>query len=165
MARPHRLPEHSTNGRHRYFLTICAHRRRRHFVDAAVVDAARSQFLHTATIESFAILAYCYMPDHLHLVVEGLSDGSSLSRFIRLGKQRSGYQFAQREHDKLWQDSYFDRTLRSDDALADVLRYLINNPVRAGLVDDPKEYPYWGSELYTREQLLEYVGTDRRAGS
>jgi len=42
------------------------------------------------SIESFAVLAYCYMPDRFHAVVHGLTEKSDLHRFVRLAKQRSG---------------------------------------------------------------------------
>ena len=38
-----------------------------------------------------------------------------------------------------------------------MIKYIIENPVRAGLVADAREYPFWGSQVYTREQLLEYI--------
>ena len=47
--------------------------------------------------------------------------------------------------------------LRSGEDSRDVVKYIINNPVRAGLVAHPSEYPYWGSGRYAREELLEYI--------
>jgi hypothetical protein len=61
----------------------------------------------------------------------------------------------------LWQRYGFERVLRSDEATPIVARYTIANPVRAGLAQSPADYPFWGSFLYTREQLLEYI---ERAG-
>ena len=121
------------------------------------MELVRSQFLHTFTDEPFAVLAYCFMPDHLHAVVQGQTAQANLARFVRLAKQRSGFLFVRKTGRRLWQASYFDRTLRGDEALADVVRYLINNPVLAGLVDSPSAYPFWGSEIDSREEILEFV--------
>jgi putative transposase len=161
MARPHRLTSDAYHGGFRYFLTICTHRRRPHFRDAAVVELVRLEFLHTAAAHSFAIVLDCYMPDHIHVVVEGASNESDLRRFVKLAKQRSGFHFARVYDGPLWQESYFDRTLRRDESLSEVLRYVLLNPVRAGLVEDPRDYLHWGSGIWTRSELLDFVGLDQ----
>ena len=66
-------------------------------------------------------------------------------------------QHRQRTRLYLWQRYGFERVLRNDEATAAVARYTIANPVRAGLVRSPADYPFWGSFLYTREVLLEYI--------
>ena len=100
------------------------------------------------------------MPDHLHALVTAVSDIADLPRFVRLAKQHSGFAFARATGRRLWQDSYFDRTLREDESPAATIRYLINNPVRAGLVETPAAYPHWGSQVYSREEILEFVGIE-----
>ncbi len=136
---------------------MCTHNRRPHFADASVVELTTDQFLRTARVEEFEILAYCFMPDHLHALVQGLAEEADLRRFVRLAKQRAGYLFARERHLQLWQESFFDRTLRQEDELADVIRYVVNNPVRAGLVPEPSAYRFWGSQIYTREEILEFI--------
>jgi hypothetical protein len=79
----------------------------------------------------------------------------------RLAKQRAGYLFARERHELLWQESFFDRTLRHEDDLVDVIRYVINNPVRAGLVEAPAAYMFWGSQSYTRDEILDFIQEDR----
>ncbi len=160
MARPHRLTTDAYSGGYRYFLTICTHRRRPYFLDASVVELARLEFLHISRAQSFSILLDCYMPDHMHAVVEGVTEESALPRFVKLAKQHSGFHFARRQGSPLWQESYFDRTLRRDESLSDVFRYIILNPVRAGLVDTPTEYPHWGSGIWTRSEVLDFAGLD-----
>ncbi len=98
------------------------------------------------------------MPDHLHVVVEGFDDTSNLPRFVRLAKQQTAYHFKRVTGERLWQDSYFDRTLRRDDDLGAMIRYVLDNPVRAGLVSTPMEYPHWGSQVTSRAGLLEFAG-------
>jgi hypothetical protein len=95
------------------------------------------------------------------LLVEGLDDGSSLTRFVHDAKQASGFWFSQRNRTRLWQIGYHDRVLRSNEASIDVARYIVENPVRAGLVATPREYPYLGSEVYTMDELLASICRDR----
>ena len=59
-------------------------------------------------------------------------------------------------------ESYFDRTIRDVQELPELVEYMIRNPVRARVVEDPVDYPYWGSERYSREELLEFVMSGRR---
>jgi hypothetical protein len=42
----------------------------------------------------------------------------------------------------LWQKSYYDHVVRDDEALSAVVRYIIENPARARLVESPEDYPY-----------------------
>ena len=95
------------------------------------------------------------MPDHFHALVCGRSTSSDLAEFLRVAKQRTAFH-AQREFSvRLWQYSFFDRSLRDDEDLLDVIRYIVNNPIRAGLVERPGDYPFWGSAVYTRDEILQ----------
>ena len=157
VANPFRLCDSDYAGRQRYFLTMCTFRRRKHFTDGALVDRLRSQFLHTSEAHDMAILAYCFMPDHYHAVVEGIGEHARLPTFVHRAKQLTGFAFKRMTGEPLWQRSYFDRTLRSEDGLPKAIGYLIANPTRAGLVDRTDAYPYWGSEKWTRTELLEFL--------
>ncbi|MDP2950019.1 MAG: transposase [Chloroflexota bacterium] len=59
----------------------------------------------------FAVLAYCFMPDHLHLLVEG-GAGSDVPQFMKDFKQRTGYACRRVSEEALWQKSYYDQILR-----------------------------------------------------
>ena len=89
-------------GPHRYFLTLCCDCRRQLFTDAAPVDLVMTQFLRAAGNENVAIIACCFMPDHAHLVVEGLRDDSDFGRFISRAKQLSAYHYNQAFENRLW---------------------------------------------------------------
>jgi putative transposase len=162
MARPHRLDPADYTGYRQYFLTIATYRRVHRFTDSSVVELAVSQFLRVATDERVELLAYCLMPDHVHLLVSARSAATDLQRFVRLAKQRSGYLFLRLRGQRLWQESYYERVLRRTDDLAAVIAYIVANAVRAGLVDEPVRYPYWGSQTYTREEILAFIGSAPR---
>jgi putative transposase len=116
-----------------------------------------SQLLRTTASLGFAITAYCFMPDHLHMLLEGLAINSDLKAFINKAKQWSGYHFKQQTGRRLWQRYGYERVLRDDESTFAVVRYIIENPLRAKLTNDIASYPLWGSEVYSREQLIEYV--------
>ena len=60
----------------------------------------------------------------------------------------------QRRTDPLWQDSYYDRVVRAEEDLGGIARYIIENPVRAGLVKSPLEYPFVGSTVWPLKELI-----------
>ena len=157
---PHRLGSDDYLGGQQYFLTICTHKRREYFLDPDTVELVTVQFLRTSDTEDVAILAYCLMPDHFHAVVASKAPTADLARFVRLAKQKPGFLFSSRHQQKLWQESYFDRTLRSDESLPEVIGYVINNPIRAGLARSAEDYPYWGSGVYSRDELLEFIAIE-----
>ena len=89
-------------------------------------------------------LAYVLMPDHLHWLVE-LVEGV-LSRVA--GRFKSSASAAvNRELGtpkvRRWQPGFHDRALRREDDLVDLARYVVANPLRAGLVKRLAEYPHW----------------------
>jgi REP-associated tyrosine transposase len=106
------------------------------------------------------------MPDHLHLLVEGETTGSDCKRFIARSKQYSGYYFAQQFGVRLWQRYGFERVLREDEPTNVVTRYILENPVRAGLSARVSECPFVGSLKYERNALIDYAFSNpAKAGS
>jgi hypothetical protein len=80
-GKPAHLQAFDYLGRYQYFLTFCTHCRRKCFVTPDDVDSVSTQIWRAADEERIAILAYCYMPDHV--LVEGEADGSDCLRFIK----------------------------------------------------------------------------------
>ena len=83
------------------------------------------------------------MPDHLHwLVVIGDMPLQTLAQRV---KSRSAIAInkARLRHGKLWQKGFHDRALRREDDLQSVARYIVANPLRAGLVKRLGDYPLW----------------------
>jgi putative transposase len=107
--------------------------------------------------QRFAIIAYCFMPDHLHVLAEGVVDTSDFTEFVRLFKQQAAFEWKRAAGGRLWQRGYYDHVLREEQDTTAVARYLLENPVRAGLVDSPEEYPFLGSFTMNLEDLLASV--------
>ena len=94
------------------------------------------------------------MPDHLHVLAQGTSDDSDCRRFIARGKQYSGFYFRRQFGTRLWQHYGFERVLRDNEPTFVVARYILENPVRAGLAASVEEYPFVGSSEYTLSELI-----------
>jgi putative transposase len=71
--------------------------------------------LERAKEECLDIPAYCFMPDHLHLLISGVRETSDCLAFINGFKQRSGYTFKHSTGKKLWQHKPHDHILRPND--------------------------------------------------
>ena len=136
-------------------MTISTFRRARAFDDKGFARLAKEKLLRTATKFQFALVAYVLMPDHVHLLPHGESDDSDFEAFIRGWNTQTGYAWRQRGGSKLWQEGYFERVIRNDANLYLAARYIVMNPVRAGLVENPTEYEFCGSTKYEIEDFLD----------
>ena len=83
------------------------------------------------------------MPDHLHFVA-GLRQGS-LAQLMRSLKTYTAKKinFLLEREGPFWQSQYHDHAVRKDEDLNKVVLYTLSNPVRAGLVIDFHDYPFW----------------------
>jgi putative transposase len=154
---PHHLSGFEYIGLYRYFLTFCTFERNAYFTDALWVRLAIGQFLRASAEQAIGITTYCFMPDHVHLLVQGTRDDADLKAFAGRAKQYSGFYFRRQAGKTLWQRYGYERVLRKDEDTVAVAKYIINNPLRAGIVKDVMQYPFWGSGMYSREALIDYV--------
>ncbi|MDI2594607.1 transposase [Pseudomonas sp. N3-W] len=88
-------------------------------------------------------LAWVVMPDHFHWLIE-LQQGS-LSELMQKTKSLStrAVNMATGRKGSLWQQGYHDRALRREEDLVELARYVVANPLRAGLVERLGDYPLW----------------------
>lgn len=137
-----RLKNFDYIGTYAYFVTILTKDRGTYFREVEVVDSLIAILVKKARSERFDVLAYCFMPDHLHLLVSGADGKSDLKKFISLFKQKSGYWFKKNHNENLWHVSYYDHILRKEESIESVAMYILRNPVRKGLVSDFREYSF-----------------------
>ncbi len=152
-----RLKNFAYVGAHAYFLTLCTFRRRPIFGNGGLGERVVHSLLDTSRRHRFSIDAYCVMPDHLHALVTALDDGSDLQAFVLAFKQSTGFHLKGAVAHAVWQTGYYEHVLRADDAALSVARYLVHNPVRAGLVQDARDFALWGSARWTREEILQAI--------
>jgi putative transposase len=151
------LADFDYRGRHRYSVTWCCDGRKSLFNKADVVDLALAQILRACAPSRMCVPAYCFMPDHLHLLVEGTEDDANARRFFTLAKQFSGYMHSQTYRSKLWQRYGWERVLRDDQRSEDIARHILENPVRAGIAPTSRAYPFSGSAVFTQHELMKWA--------
>lgn len=132
-GKPPRLQSFDYLGLHRDSLTFCTDHRRHVFISQAAVTLVLSQISRAAAEQKFAVIAYCFMPDHLHLLVAGQSETSDCKHFIARAKQYSGYSYSKQFGSRLWQRYGFEHVLRDEELTPVVARYLLGNPTALGL--------------------------------
>ncbi|HXF49305.1 MAG TPA: transposase [Verrucomicrobiae bacterium] len=129
---------------HAYSLTLCTHERREVFKSAQTAETVLSILRECADEFRYDLLAYCLMPDHLHLLISPQDSGVTVSEFVRHLKSRSAFRFKSATHEKLWQRGFYDHAVRKSEDLQKVADYIFHNPVRKGLVETAEAYPYAG---------------------
>ncbi|MES2669047.1 MAG: transposase [Pseudomonadota bacterium] len=99
-------------------------------------------------------LAWVLMPDHLHWLFCLRSSG--LSAVVQKMECRSANSInrALNRQGIVWQAGFYDRRVDSEESLHRQARYMIENPLRAGIVSSIEEYPYWWCAWVRRRNEL-----------
>ena len=83
-------------------------------------------------------MAFVVMPDHIHWLFQ-LGENLKLHNVIKTVKSKTSIQIGR----PIWQAGYYDHAIRKDEDIANIARYIIANPIRAGLVKRVGDYPHW----------------------
>ncbi len=145
MEKKHRLDESVYIGKLRATFTVCVEDRQPLFKDKAVVNVML-QIL-KQIFEKYHLLnwIYTFMPDHLHLIFEGVKDNSNLLKAMHMFKQKAGYWLKINKPGFKLQKDFYDRVHRQDVVLVLQMLYIAENPVRSGLVKEWQEFENTGS--------------------
>ena len=111
------------------------------FVDDADRQSFALRLRRVAVRDRWMLHAVCLMDTHYHLVVQPSREVSSGMRVLNGAHSRSFNKRHQRRG-ALFESRYFERTIRDEEHLAVAVAYVHNNPVEAGLVDDPADRPW-----------------------
>ena len=126
-----------------YLLTAVTHLREPVFSDWRAGRLVVNQFRHVQTEGYADSLAWVVMPDHFHWLLE-LQKGSLGDLMCQVkSKSTRSVNGATGRKGRLWQTSFHDRALRKEDDLVKMARYVVANPLKAGLVGRIGDYPLW----------------------
>lgn len=138
---------------HAYLVTFTTARRRALFADWRLGALAAATLADPAQWQASRLLAWVLMPDHWHgLFVLGAGD--TLPRRIGWLKAESARRLgiAFPDAGPIWARAYHDRAVRADEDLRHVARYVICNPMRARLVQQVGDFPFWDAAWLGHEQ-------------
>jgi putative transposase len=153
-----RLGRYSETGR-AYLVTTATANRVRWFADFAHACSMARQICRDGVWLGATVDAWVLMPDHVHVLLT-LAPGSTLSTVVGRAFGRCAHAFNRQvgRCGPVWQPGFHDRALRTNEGLRAVARYIIANPLRAGLVDDVGNYAFW--DVRWMDGLDFLVGTD-----
>jgi len=121
-----------------------------------VAQAVRDVF-HQYVDDFYTLYAYVIMANHVHILIQPLTDRrtdlpvplrvitqrlkGSTARYANLLLNRTGQAF--------WAQESYDHWARNPQETARIINYIVNNPVKAGIVKNPEDWPWtWVSELF-----------------
>jgi REP element-mobilizing transposase RayT len=147
---PHRLRRLGTVFRQRasdrvvFFVTMCTAQRRPLLANAPVHEAFRTFCCASLDMADVVVGKYVLMPDHVHVFVSAYGS-KTLSRWVGSLKKYLGKQWRERGlHAPFWQTGFFDHVLRGHESYVEKAQYVLDNPVRKGLVVKSEDWPYAG---------------------
>ena len=96
----------------------------------------------------YELLAYVVMPNHVHVLIKVLGDWT-LASIIHSWKSFTAKKTSVPGYDSVWYRDYFDRYIRDDAHLNKAVHYILQNPVKAGLVRRAKDWPWsWKNDAW-----------------
>ncbi|HPX88167.1 MAG TPA: transposase [Methylophilaceae bacterium] len=121
-----------------YHIATSTNNRTPIFNDIAAARALIQTLQKSDALNFTHTLAFVVMPDHLHWLMQ-LNSGATLAGVIKNIKSQSAKAIGQ----PIWQQGYYDHAIRKDEDIQNIARYIVANPIRAGLVTKIGDYSHW----------------------
>ncbi len=137
-----------------YFITICCKNKKEIFKSKENADIFFKSLEYLEKNGYIEVLFAILMPDHAHLIFK-LTGDRKLSEVIKSLKQFTGRKIKEKmkTEENIWQKGFYDHAIRKDENLTEIMRYCLFNPVRKGIIQDPRKYPFWKSK-YKIEEII-----------
>jgi REP element-mobilizing transposase RayT len=133
-----------------YYLTFCTSDRKP-ILGSKEIHNAFCDFCNLGLERNIFVGRFVLMPDHVHLFVKFSNEQTDLSIWVK--SLKNSLSKTLRETGIVaphWQKGFFDHVLRSGESYSEKWMYMVENPVRAGLVKEWKDWPYQGEIFILR---------------
>ena len=146
MSRTNLIKGRTTLKHHVYHITTCTENRKPFFHNFQYARMLINEMKDLTNQGEIKSITWVIMPDHLHWLFQLTSD-KSLSKIIQILKGRSSRVINKHSNKRKfsWQRGFHDHAIRTEESLIAVSRYIVANPLRAGLVDNIRNYSFWDS--------------------
>ncbi len=141
-----RLKGFAYDGGHAYHIVFNTAEHRPVLVGALAESVIRS-LIEAAAATSFEVVVFTVMPDHVHVLIQSRDEAANPVKFVQRCKQRPGHAYRRDTGHHLWLPSFYDRVVRRGDDAREIALYILDNPVRAGLMNSGEAWPYSGGTL------------------
>jgi putative transposase len=127
-----------------YYLTLCTQARKRTLANAAILQEM-TKFSVRAVDFLVWVGFFMIMPDHIHLFAGFCRESPPLWKWVKALRGDLAKVLREDEGESThWEKDFFDHVLRSGESYREKYEYVRQNPVRAGLVQRPEDWPYQG---------------------
>ena len=129
-----------------YFITTCTAKRRKILANPNVAAILLEEWKTAKDRHNWYVGRYVIMPDHVHFFCTPSNEAKDLSHFMKFWKEWTSKRIIKICHLKghIWESEFFDHLLRSEESYSQKWNYVYHNPVRAGLVKIPDDWPWQG---------------------
>jgi putative transposase len=135
---PHQVPPWIDPNKEIYFLTICCGVRGK---NQLALEPIASGLFDTVTFRNENHLWFAYlfllMPDHAHALMSFPPSGKTIKAIVGKWKE-----WTAKHLNIQWQRDFFEHRLRQEESRREKADYILNNPVRAGLVQKSEQWPF-----------------------
>ena len=132
-------------GKFRYMITLATYESKLLFTDEGHVRQVLDRLSTSSRTHHFEVLAYCFLPEKLVIVIGGKEETSDMRAFLADFRASSGEALASTLKHPVWGRRYLERVVRKREDLHMVIREIFRLPVKAGLADSPAKYLFQGS--------------------
>jgi len=141
---PNRFPEYRYEERDQpVAFTFCTAHRRPFLAARRFAQIVIDAILSGEAVHGVHVIAYCVMPDHVHILLAAVEEGANVKRYIDSLKRVTSRRLREAGlTGRPWQRDYLDRHTRSASDLNTRIAYILDNPVRAGLCDRREEWEF-----------------------
>ncbi len=127
-----------------YSVTLCCYQRQKifqNFDNACIACKSISLLEQEGFVNN---ICFTLMPDHLHWMFQ-LADKANLSTVIKRYKSLTAVKINQGSGSglRIWQSNFYDHQIRDESDLIHQARYIVANPLRAGVAERVEDYPFW----------------------
>ena len=128
-----------------YFITVNTDQRIPWFQVFAFARIMCGNLEHPASLADANSLCWVVMPDHFHILLQ--LGTTSLQSVMKRLKSRSAVQLNHEigRSGRFWSPGYHDHALRQEEDMLNIARYIVANPLRAGLATRMGNYPFWNT--------------------
>ena len=138
-----------------HYLTFSTYHRKPYLKNDQICELLAKRINEAAKKLNFAVLAYVFMPDHVHLLIRPMNEIYDMSKILKSVKQGPSCSAKNRGWivTDLWErGGGYDRNVTKAVTRAKVIDYIHHNPVKKGLVDESWKYPWSSANWYYNEE-------------
>ena len=136
---------------HSHYITFSTYHRRKYLLDDRICKLLAKRINEASKEYNFAVLAYVFMPDHVHMLIHPMNEIYDMADILKAIKQGPSKTAKNRKwiSTELWErGGGYDSNIFTPKARLDCILYILQNPVRKGFVEKSWDYRWSSADWY-----------------